>query len=82
MQPSDKDEQGNVLTTDELSLNKMDTSNCTPDKQDAKPVAAQEEQETPPSSKWNRRCLRKKNDETEKIETLRKFHSKHTKTTT
>jgi hypothetical protein len=49
MQPSDEYEQGNVLTTDELALNKMDNSNFTPDKQDTKPAAEQEEQGTPPS---------------------------------
>jgi hypothetical protein len=49
-EPSDKDEQGNVLTTDELALNGMDNSNYTPYKQDAKPAAGHEEQETPPST--------------------------------
>jgi hypothetical protein len=38
-QPSDEDEQGNVLTTDELAPSRMDNSNCTQDKQDAKPSA-------------------------------------------
>jgi hypothetical protein len=54
-QPSDQDEQGNVLTTDKLVLNGMDKSNYTLDKQDTKPAAEQEEQETPPSPLRNTR---------------------------
>jgi hypothetical protein len=42
---------------DEVAPNMMDNSNCTPDKQDAKPAAKQEEQEAPPSPERNRRRL-------------------------
>jgi hypothetical protein len=38
VQPSDEDEEGNVLTVDELALNRRGNSNCTTDKQDAKPA--------------------------------------------
>jgi hypothetical protein len=57
MQTSEEDEQGNIITTDEFALNKMDNSNCTLDKQYAKPAAEQEEQETPPSPECKQRRL-------------------------
>jgi hypothetical protein len=38
-QPPDEDEQGNVLTMDELAPTKMNDSHRTPNKQDAKPSA-------------------------------------------
>jgi hypothetical protein len=46
-QTSDEDAQGNVLTMSQLIINGKDNSNHTPDKQDAKPAAKEEEQETP-----------------------------------
>jgi hypothetical protein len=64
-QPSDKDEQGNVLTTDELAPTKMNESHRTPNKQDAKPAARPEYQETLPSPEPNQRRLRKQDHETE-----------------
>jgi hypothetical protein len=48
----------------------MDNSNYTPYKQDVKPEAEQEEQETPTLPERNRRRLRKQDDETEKIKKL------------
>jgi hypothetical protein len=47
-QPSDEDEQGNVLTTDELAPPNMNDSHHTPNRQDAKLAADPEDQETPP----------------------------------
>jgi hypothetical protein len=54
-QPSDEDAQGNVLTTEELALTKMNDSHRTPNKQDAKPAAELEDQENPPSPEPNQR---------------------------
>jgi ssDNA-binding replication factor A large subunit len=69
-QPPDEDEQGNVLTMDELATNRMYKSNCTPEKQDTKPAAEQEEQDTPPSPERNPRRLQRQDDETEKMNKL------------
>jgi hypothetical protein len=47
--PPDEYAQGNILTMSQLLINGMEKSNQTPNKQDAKPAAKEEEQETPPS---------------------------------
>jgi hypothetical protein len=44
--PSDEDAQGNVLTEEELALTKINDPHSTPNKQDAKPAAEPEDQET------------------------------------
>jgi hypothetical protein len=63
-QPLDGDTQGNVLTMSHLITNGMDNVNQTPNKQDTKRAAEEEEQETPPSPE------RQDRRETEKMKKL------------
>jgi hypothetical protein len=77
-QPSDEDEQGSVLKADELAPPNMNDSHRTPNKQDAKPAAEPEYQETPPSPEPNRIWLRKQGHETE---TMKKLFTSSTENT-
>jgi hypothetical protein len=77
-QPSDEDEQGNVLTTDELAPTKINESHRTPKKQNAKPAAEPEDQETRPSPEPNWRRLQKQDHETE---TMKKLFARFTENT-
>jgi hypothetical protein len=56
----------------------MNNSHHTPNKQDAKPAAEPEDQETPPSPEPNRRRLRKQEHETEQMKKLFKNFTKNT----
>jgi hypothetical protein len=58
-QPSDEYAQGNVLTAEEQTLIMMNDSHQTPNKEDTKPAAKPENQESPPLPEPNRRRLRK-----------------------
>jgi hypothetical protein len=69
-QPSDKDAQGNVLTEEEWALIKMNDSHRTPKKEDTKPAAEPEDQESPPSPEPNQRRIRKQEHETEQMKKL------------
>jgi hypothetical protein len=48
LQPSDEDAQGNVLTAEEQTLIMMNDSHQTPNKEDAKPAATPENEDSPP----------------------------------
>jgi hypothetical protein len=54
-QPSDEDTQGNLLAAEEQTLIMMNNSHRTPNKEDTKPGAKPENQETPPSHEPNQR---------------------------
>jgi hypothetical protein len=61
---------------DELALTKMNDSHRTPNKQDAKPEAELEDQETPPSPEPNRRRLRKQDHKSKTMKKLFTFLQK------
>jgi hypothetical protein len=48
VQPSDEDPQGNVLTEEEQALIKMKDSHRTPNKEDTKPTAQPENEDSSP----------------------------------
>jgi hypothetical protein len=48
MQPSDEDAQGNVLTEEELTSIKMSDSHQTPNKENIKPAAQPEDEDSSP----------------------------------
>jgi hypothetical protein len=77
-QQQDEDTHGNVLTSEELALTRMNDSHRTPNKQYVKPADKPEEQETPPSPETNRRQLRNQEHETE---TMKKLSASLTKNT-
>jgi hypothetical protein len=59
LQPLDEDAQGNVLTVKEQRLITMNDSHRTPNKEDTKPAAKPEDEDSPPLPEPNRRRLRK-----------------------
>jgi hypothetical protein len=48
LQPLDEDAHGNVLTTEEQTLIMMNDYHLTPNKEDTKPAAKPEDEDTPP----------------------------------
>jgi hypothetical protein len=68
-QPSDEDHQGNVLSLSRMDIDGEDDNKQTPNKEDAK-LTVEEEKQTPPSPERQERCLRKNDDETEKMKKL------------
>jgi hypothetical protein len=68
-QPLDEDAQGNVLTMRQMDINGEYDTKQTPNKQDAKPAAEEEEQTSPFLDRQDRRS-RKHDDETRKMKKL------------
>jgi hypothetical protein len=54
VQPSDKDAQDNVLTDDELARKRMANVQRTPSKEDSKPSAQPEDEDSSPSPEQHR----------------------------
>jgi hypothetical protein len=59
MQPSDEDAQGNVLPDIEIERKRMAAAQQTPSKEDSKPAAQSEAEESPLSAEQPRNRLRK-----------------------
>jgi hypothetical protein len=70
MQPSDEDDQGNVLPDDELERKRADAAQKTPNKEDSKPAAQSEAEESPLDVEQPRQRLRKRNPESEEMKQL------------
>jgi hypothetical protein len=70
MQPSDEDAQGNVLPDDELERKRAAAAQKTPSKEDSKPAAQSEAEESPLSVEQPRQRLRKQNHESEEMKQL------------
>jgi hypothetical protein len=70
LQPSDKDAQDNVLTDEELARKSMSDVHRTPNKEDSKPAAQPENEDSSPSPDQRRERLNKRDHESEKIKKL------------
>jgi hypothetical protein len=57
IQPSDDDAQGNVLTEEELTSNRMSDAHRTPSKEDSKPAAQPENEVSSPLPEQHRERL-------------------------
>jgi hypothetical protein len=80
-QPSDEDAQGNVLTMRQMDIDREDGTTQTPNKQDAKPEAEEEEQVLPSTERQDRRS-RKHDYETEKMKKILAVFTTNTQKTT
>jgi hypothetical protein len=63
IQPSDEDAQGKVLTEEELTSNRMSDVHRTPSKEDSKPAAKPENEDSSPSPEQHRDILHKRDHE-------------------
>jgi predicted flap endonuclease-1-like 5' DNA nuclease len=63
LQTSDEDAQGNVITAEEQTLIMMNNSHRAPNKEDTKPAAKPEDENSPPSPEPNQRRRRKQEHE-------------------
>jgi hypothetical protein len=70
MQPSDEDDQGNVLPDEEIERKRMDAAQKTPSKEDSKPAAQSEAEESPLSAEQPRNRLRKRYHESETMKQI------------
>jgi hypothetical protein len=70
VQPSDEDAQGNVLTDEELTRKRMSDVHQTPSKEDSKPAAQPEHEDSSPSPEQHRERLNKRDHESENIKKL------------
>jgi hypothetical protein len=70
VQPSDEDAQGNALTDEELTRKRMTDTHRTPSKEDSKPAAQPENEDSSPSPKQHRERLSKRDHESENIKKL------------
>jgi hypothetical protein len=70
MQPSDEDAQGNVFPDDELEIKRAAAAQKTPNKEDSKPTAQSEAEESPLSVEQPSHRLRKRNHESEEMKQL------------
>jgi hypothetical protein len=70
MQPSDEDAQGNILSDEEIKRKRMADVQLTPSKEDSKPAAQSEVEESPLSAEQPRNRLRKRYDELEQMKKL------------
>jgi hypothetical protein len=68
MQPSDEDVQGNVLPDEEIERKRMAAAQQTPSKEDSKPEAQSEAEESPLSAKQPINRLRKRYHESETMQ--------------
>jgi hypothetical protein len=67
IQPSDEDAQGNVLAEEELASIRMSDAQRTPNKEDGKPAAQPENEDSSPSPEPNRKRLEKQEHEADNI---------------
>jgi hypothetical protein len=79
IQPSDEDAQGNVLTDEELTSNRMSDVHRTPSKEDSKPAAKPANEDSSPSPEQHRERLNKRDQESENIKKLFSNLAKNTK---
>jgi glutamine synthetase adenylyltransferase len=70
MQPLDEDAQGNILPDDEIERKRVATAQKTPSKEDSKPAAQSEAEESPLSVEQPRNRLRKRHYESETMKQL------------
>jgi hypothetical protein len=70
VQPSDEDAQGNVLKDEELARKRMTDVHRTPSKEDSKPAAQPENEDSSPSPEQLRERLSKQDHESENIKNL------------
>jgi hypothetical protein len=70
IQPSDEDDQGNVLTEEELTSNRISDVHRTPSKEDSKLAAKPENEDNSPSPEQHRERLNKRYHESENIKKL------------
>jgi hypothetical protein len=80
VQPSDEDDQGNILTDEELTRKRMADVQRTPSKEDNNPAAQPEDEYSPPSPEQPRERLCKRYHESKKNEaTIRRPSQRHPK---
>jgi hypothetical protein len=70
MQPSDEDAQGNVLPDEEIKRKRVAAAQKTPSKEDSKPAAQSEAEESPLSVEQPRNRLRKRHHDSETMKQL------------
>jgi hypothetical protein len=70
IQPSDEDAQGNVLTEEELTSNRMSVVHRTLSKEDSKPAAKPKNEDSSPLPEQHRERLNKRDHESENIKKL------------
>jgi hypothetical protein len=70
MQPSDEDAQGNVLPDEEIERKRMADVQRTPSKENSKPAAQPDVEESPLSAEQPRNRLRKRYHESEQMKKL------------
>jgi hypothetical protein len=70
MQPADEDAQGNVLAEEELTSKRMSDVHRTPSKEDRKPAAQPENEDSSPSPEQHRERLKKRDHESKNIKKL------------
>jgi hypothetical protein len=70
MQPSDEDAQCNVLPDEEIERKRVAAAQKTPNKEDSKPAAQPEAEESPLSAEQSRNRLRKQHHESETMKQL------------
>jgi hypothetical protein len=70
MQPSDEDAQGNIIPDDEIERKRVAAAQKTPSKEDSKPAAQSEAEESPLSVEQPRNRLRKRHHESEAMKQL------------
>jgi hypothetical protein len=70
LQPSDEDAQSNVLTDEELARKRMSDVHRTPSKEDSKPAAQPEDEDSPPPPEQHRERLDRRDHESKNIKKL------------
>jgi hypothetical protein len=70
IQPLDEDAQGNILTEEELTIIRMSDAHRTPSKEDSKPAAKPENEDSTPTPEQHQERLNKRDHELEKIKKL------------
>jgi hypothetical protein len=70
VQPSDEDDQGNILTDEELARKRMTDVHRTPSKEDNKPATQTENEDSSPSPEQHRERLSKRYHESENMKKL------------
>jgi hypothetical protein len=70
VQPSDEDAQGKVLIDEELARKRMDHVQRTPSKEDSKPAAQPEDEDSSPSPEQHRERLSKRDHESKNMKQL------------
>jgi hypothetical protein len=70
VQPSEEDDQGNILTDEELAIKRTSDVHRTPSKEDSKPAAQLENEDSSPSPEEHRERLNKRDHESEKVKKI------------